>query len=283
MSLAANGTYLVDTRATTLDPINDVVFTVTNNAVRLEAFGLIGSDTAAVQILVGPDTGETLWTNLYLNGQQVKLSATNNQVLMMLGGKYRVHYTGDADVVVYLEQDLLSLDKNVFYNYQQPVSSSGGSGGGFELTVENTEAIQLTYTGDSSAGTLEADAVASATSDNVLTVSPDGLYVPDQAFHMPWSAESADFSITTTENHAYSVTAASESFVTGDLPDPTLVTDKVYMVLALGLGTVQLSINGGLGTLNGVSGDIVIPSGSAMWLFSNGVDDWIGVLGASVV
>ena len=284
MALGLKGGFVVDTRATALDPIKNGVFTVDTNAVRLEAYGLANADEAVVQILVGPDSDNSLWADLYLAGKKVALNATNSQTIIVLGGKYRVHYAGSAEIAVYYEYDAASLDKNVFYNYQQPaVSVSGGGGSGFTLTTEDTEGVHLSYTGDTTAGTLSANAWPSADSTNILSLKPDGIYVPDQAFQMAWTAENADFAVSATENNAYTVTAASETTVTGDLPSPALVTNKLYLVLAKGLGTVHLIANGGSGTINGVSTPVTVPSGAAIWLFSNGVDDWIGVLGASIV
>lgn len=278
MGLARSGSVLVDTRSTTLEPVNDGVFTVATNAVRLEGYGITGSDFIQIQVLVGPDQDDALWTDLILGGQSIRLDQFNTQRIIMLSGKYRAHYGGEGgEVFAYSEQDNLDLDKNVFYNYEQP--SNNSTGGGFALTALETNSFNMQFAGDTSGGDVYGNVKISADPGNIIATHVDGLYAAG-GFNLPFLEQSDNFAADDS-NFAYRCVAASESTLTVSLPAAADSASRFYIVEAAGLGTVAVAPDG-TDIINSVNTPVTIPTGAACWLYCNGVDGWSMILGGAI-
>jgi hypothetical protein len=108
--------YLVNVANPSLAPSQD--FIVKDRAVRLTAGGFSGGDVVQLQIWVG-DPVNGSFVNLARNGSLVQLTATNNQHIEIVAGKYKALYSGSTSTMVcYYDTDDLSLDRSAYYNIQ---------------------------------------------------------------------------------------------------------------------------------------------------------------------
>lgn len=159
--------FLVNVSQPELAPSN--IYQVVGSAIRLVAANLAGLDVVTIQVLVG-DNSNGVWQDLFRCGQPVRLTAIDNQLTEVVGGKYRAVYAGVADVKVWAETNDVNLDKNVVYNYSAACCGSGSTPG--DLSVLDTNSVNLTLVGN----VLAADVNISADAGNTLEIRADGLY-----------------------------------------------------------------------------------------------------------
>lgn len=106
-------------------------FTVDTHAVRLFIAGQGVGDVVQLEQHAGPPNAG-FWQAVARNGVSITLSDNNTNIIEVVGGRYRVTYSGLSDtVVVWMEEESEDLGTKIIYGFIQPyISGTGGGGSG---------------------------------------------------------------------------------------------------------------------------------------------------------
>lgn len=149
-------------------------FTVTTEPFYIFGFNLDTNDTVTVQQVTGTGSGTSFedWTPL---GHPVQLKATQQCLRVDWPGTYRLVFSGVSVSATTVRGYPAAFGAQTIYGAS---AASGGGGGGFALTALNSSSIDLTFTGDTSGGTLEATAIVESNA-NWIAGSTTGAKLVD--------------------------------------------------------------------------------------------------------